>query len=83
MIDEKPGGGGGTFAALRLQPDNPFPEIWYHDFRKGAFKLDVDYCGYLDELITTKGAPGWHYLPQPSRPRAPSRLSLVLQGYRP
>ncbi len=62
VIDDYPGGGTGTFAALRIQPDNPMPEVWYHDFRVGAFKLDLDYCEYLDALTVTKGTFGWQYL---------------------
>lgn len=62
VIDDRPGAGSGTFAALRIQPGNPVPEVWYHDFRLGAFKLDIDYCGYLDALAITKGVSGWQYL---------------------
>ncbi|MEU7486800.1 hypothetical protein [Streptomyces sp. NPDC042319] len=62
VIEDYPGGGSGTFAALRLQPANPNPEVWYHDFRQGAFRLDIDYCGYLTALALTKGISGWQYL---------------------
>ncbi|MFJ9415743.1 hypothetical protein ACIRPT_16435 [Streptomyces sp. NPDC101227] len=62
VIDHHPGCGTGTFAALRIQPDVPLPEVWYHDFRIGAFKMDIDYCDYLEALIITKGIFGWQYL---------------------
>ncbi|WP_329522112.1 hypothetical protein [Spirillospora sp. NBC_01491] len=62
VIDHRPGSGTGTFAALRIKPDMPLPEVWFHDFRIGAFKMDIDYCDYLAALAITKGTSGWHYL---------------------
>lgn len=62
VIDDRPGSGTGAFAALRIQPGHSMPEVWYHDFRRGAFKLDIDYCQYLDALCITKGVSGWQYL---------------------
>ncbi|MFD4032529.1 hypothetical protein ACFWVP_18900 [Streptomyces sp. NPDC058637] len=62
VIDDHPGGGSGTFAALRVGPEVTEPEVWYHDFRRGAFKLDMNYCAYLTALAATKGVSGWHYL---------------------
>ncbi|MFE2036852.1 hypothetical protein ACFXBB_27125 [Streptomyces scopuliridis] len=62
VIDDRPGSGTGAFAALRIQQGNAMPEVWYHDFRRGAFKLDIDYCQYLDALCVTKGVSGWQYL---------------------
>ncbi|MDQ0953712.1 hypothetical protein QFZ24_007635 [Streptomyces phaeochromogenes] len=62
VIDHHPGSGTGTFAALRIKPDMPQPEVWFHDFRIGAFKMDIDYCDYLAALTITKGTSGWHYL---------------------
>ncbi|MGW1845514.1 hypothetical protein [Streptomyces sp. NPDC001966] len=62
VIDHRPGSGTGAFAALRMNPDMPNPEVWFHDFRIGAFKMDIDYCDYLAALAITKGTSGWHYL---------------------
>jgi hypothetical protein len=62
VIDDKPGSGTGALSALRLLPDVEVPEIWYHDLRRGVFKLDIDYCGYLDTLAVTKGVSSWQYL---------------------
>ncbi|WP_139131362.1 hypothetical protein [Streptomyces griseus] len=62
VLDDHPGGGSGTFAALRVGPAVTRPEVWYHDFRRGAFELDLDYCAYLAALTVTKGVSGWHYL---------------------
>jgi hypothetical protein len=62
VIDDRTGSGTGAFAALRVQPGNSMPEVWYHDLHRGAFKLDIDYCQYLDVLCVTKGVSGWQYL---------------------
>lgn len=62
VIDDRPGSGTGAFAALRVQPDNSMPQVWYHDFRRGTFRLDIDYCQYFDALCVTKGVSGWQYL---------------------
>lgn len=62
VIDDKPGGGSGNLAALRLLPGVSMPEIWYHDRQRGTFKLDINYCEYLEALILTKGVSGWQYL---------------------
>ncbi|WP_328938937.1 hypothetical protein OG288_33495 [Streptomyces tauricus] len=62
VIDHHPGSGTGTFAALRIKPDMPLPEVWFHDFRVGMFKMDIDYCEYLEALAVTKGTFGWQYL---------------------
>jgi hypothetical protein len=62
VFDDQPESGTGAFAALRLRSDTPNPEIWYHDFQVGGFKLDIDYSQYLQALAITKGAIGWQYL---------------------
>ncbi|MEE1803291.1 hypothetical protein PUR57_32275 [Streptomyces sp. JV176] len=62
VIDDRPGSGGGDFTGMRIQPDNTKPELWYHDFRRGTYKLDIDYCQYLNTLCVTKGVWGWQYL---------------------
>ncbi|MBT2388879.1 hypothetical protein J7E87_05445 [Streptomyces sp. ISL-1] len=62
VIDDQPESGTGAFTALRLRPGTPNPEIWHHYFHVGGFKLDVDYCQYLEALAITKGTIGWQYL---------------------
>lgn len=59
--------GTGMFAAVRIQSGvNPL-EIWYYTGSQGgnpwqAVKMELDYCGYLDYLLLTKGTFGWQYL---------------------
>src|SRR4051812_35608419 len=62
IIDDQPAGGNGTLAAVRLVDEQLLPEVWFFDIRSGVHALDVDYCGYLDALIRTKGGYGWQYL---------------------
>ncbi|MFI2367899.1 hypothetical protein [Streptomyces sp. NPDC018833] len=62
LFDDQPRGGGDTFAALRIPPGTTSPEIWYHDGPLGLFKMDLDYCTYLDVLLATKGTYGWQHL---------------------
>jgi hypothetical protein len=62
VIDDQPQGGTGTFAALRIQPEVASPEVWFYNGTRGSVKLDVDYCGYLDALLVTKGFYYWQYL---------------------
>ncbi|MBC2900135.1 hypothetical protein [Streptomyces cupreus] len=64
VLDDHPVSGTGAFAALRLNPESPTPEIWYHDFHYnlGGFRMALDYCRYLDVLTLTKGTFGWQFL---------------------
>jgi hypothetical protein len=62
VIDDHPQGGTGTLVALRIIEGAISPEVWYYHGTRGSVKLDVDYCGYLDALIVTKGFYGWQYL---------------------
>jgi hypothetical protein len=62
VIDDQPRGGNGTLAAIRVEENQLMPDTWFFDVRTGVHALDVDYCGYLDALITTKGGYGWQYL---------------------
>lgn len=36
--------------------------MWTHDPSHGAFALELDYPGYLDALLATKGFYGWQFL---------------------
>lgn len=62
IIDEAPFTGSGSFAALRLQSGVTRPEIWYADHRQGLWRMDLDYCKYLDVLTVTKGSFDWQHL---------------------
>ncbi|MFF7376992.1 hypothetical protein ACIP4Q_12955 [Streptomyces massasporeus] len=64
VLDDHPVSGTGAFAALRLNPETPVPEIWYHDFHYnlGGFRMALDHCRYLDALTLTKGTFGWQFL---------------------
>lgn len=61
-FDEQPRGGGGTLSALRIDPGMSNPEVWYYHATRGVFRMDLDYPGYLDALLVTKGTDGWQYL---------------------
>ncbi|GAA2363927.1 hypothetical protein GCM10009854_49570 [Saccharopolyspora halophila] len=62
VIDDFPGGGTDSYAALRIDPDLHTPQVWYHDMRRGAVQLDIDYSTYLHMVTITKGTIGWQYL---------------------
>jgi hypothetical protein len=62
VIDDFPGGGTASYAALRISPELSAPQIWYHNMRRGAVQLDIDYCTYINLLPVTKGTGGWQYL---------------------
>ncbi|MCD9194182.1 hypothetical protein [Streptomyces albireticuli] len=62
VLDDTRFAGAGKLTALRIEPDTPDPELWFFDVSRGFFKLDIDYCGYLEALPLTKGVHGWQYL---------------------
>ncbi|MGW9589978.1 hypothetical protein ACWHLZ_06625 [Streptomyces chartreusis] len=62
VFDDTPRTGTGRMAALRATPGAADPEIWFHDLRDGALQMDLDYPGYLEALLITKGVIGWQYL---------------------
>ncbi|GAA2929256.1 hypothetical protein GCM10011428_53120 [Streptomyces violaceus] len=61
-IDGHPQSGTGFLAAVRVQPHTSPLEIWVWSPEVGPKRMDLDYCGYLDALLITKGAYGWQYL---------------------
>ena len=85
VIDDQPAGGNGTLAAVRLLERELTSGVWFFDVRTGVHELDVDYCGYLEALITTKGGYGWQYLyadvdlAKPEHRMIRDRLSRLLQ----
>lgn len=62
VFDDTPRTGTGRMAALRVTPGTSDPEVWFHDLRAGALRMDLDYPAYLDTLLVTKGVIGWQYL---------------------
>lgn len=62
VIDDRPEGGTGNQATLRLQPGASDPELWYFHLGLGVLRMDINYQEYLDALILTKGTSGWQFL---------------------
>ncbi|MDI3403661.1 hypothetical protein [Streptomyces cavernicola] len=61
-FDDTPQTGSGRMALLRATPGATDPEVWFFDMRQGAMPMDLDYPGYLEALLVTKGVIGWQYL---------------------
>jgi hypothetical protein len=70
IIDSAPRAANGMMSAVRIQPGvNPL-EIFFIDsgldrtpeYENEYIRMDVDYCGYLEALLATKGTFGWQYL---------------------
>lgn len=62
VVDYQPYGGSGSFSAIRLVDGSVAPHMWTYDIGHGAAELELDYPGYLDALLVTKGFYGWQYL---------------------
>ncbi|NYV76288.1 hypothetical protein [Streptomyces sp. UH6] len=62
FFDDTPGSGTGRMALLRAAPGAADPEVWFFDTRQGAMPMELDYPGYLDAVLVTKGVMGWQYL---------------------
>ncbi|MFE9461957.1 hypothetical protein [Streptomyces californicus] len=62
VFDSQLYGGVGTLAALRLQDGVENPEVWYFNTTHGSVKLDIDYEGYMNRLLMTRGIYYWQYL---------------------
>ncbi|MDA3645973.1 hypothetical protein LZ318_15680 [Saccharopolyspora indica] len=60
VFDAPHRGGDGKLVSLRCGAANP--EIWFVDAKRGTYRLDVDYAGYLEALLLTRGTYGWQYL---------------------
>jgi hypothetical protein len=61
VIDYRPGAGDNKFAAFALESGTMPPAIWYYD-RGDLCRMTLDYEGYLEALIVTKGITDWQYL---------------------
>ncbi|MFC7330737.1 hypothetical protein [Marinactinospora rubrisoli] len=65
VMDDTPQGGSGRFAALRTTPGTAESQIWLYDMshdHRAITPLEVDYRGYLEALLLTRGFSGWQYL---------------------
>ncbi|MEU8785449.1 hypothetical protein [Streptomyces sp. NPDC048637] len=62
VIDDTPSGGTGKLASIRIRDGATSPEVWFFDVTRGTYKLNIDYCGYMEALLLTKGTYGWQYL---------------------
>lgn len=62
LIDDQPSSGMGRLAAVRVESGKLTPGVWFVDVKRATLPLDVDYCGYLEALLDTKGYYGWQYL---------------------
>lgn len=62
IIDDTPFTGAGSFAAIRVNPETPSPEVWFSDHLRGLWRMDLDYRSYVGLLRLTKGAFGWQHL---------------------
>lgn len=63
-IDDTPMTGSGRGALLRATPGATDPEVWFFDMRADTktVKMELDYPGYLEAVLVTKGVIGWQYL---------------------
>ncbi|WP_067812852.1 hypothetical protein [Actinomadura kijaniata] len=63
LLDQEPMAGTGRLTALRITPGEDDPQVWLYDTNHERLQpLDLDYAGYLENLLITKGAYGWQYL---------------------
>ncbi|MEU5977664.1 hypothetical protein [Streptomyces sp. NPDC047315] len=62
VFDDTPQTGSGYMALMRATPGVSDPEIWFFDMRHGAMPMELDYPGYLEALLATKGVIGWQFL---------------------
>ncbi|RKT84196.1 hypothetical protein SAMN05421805_103122 [Saccharopolyspora antimicrobica] len=60
VFDAPHRGGDGKLVSLRCGAADP--EIWFFDVKRGTYRLDVDYAGYLEALLLTRGTYGWQHL---------------------
>ncbi|MFD8009284.1 hypothetical protein [Streptomyces sp. NPDC058955] len=62
VIDYQPESGVIAFTAVRISGSIISPRVWTYRFPYGLFELDLDYPGYLEKLLLTKGFHGWQFL---------------------
>lgn len=62
VVDGQPDSGVIAFSAVRPTHGTIAPQMWVHRFPYGTFALDLDYRGYLEALLLTKGFHGWQFL---------------------
>lgn len=60
IIDSAPYGGNGNVAGVHPESGD---QVWFYDGAQHRLeRLGVDYAGYIDALLVTKGTTGWQYL---------------------
>lgn len=79
VIDYQPEGGRFFFAAVRLTGDTIAPRMWMYHFPYGAFELELDYHGYLEALLLTRGLYHWQFLYTDIRLSGPTYAPIVNQ----
>ncbi|RSN14036.1 hypothetical protein DMB42_05570 [Nonomuraea sp. WAC 01424] len=63
FLDQEPMAGTARLTALRITPGGDDPQVWLYDMNHERLELlDLDYAGYLENLLITKGAYQWQYL---------------------
>jgi hypothetical protein len=62
VVDGQPNTGEIAFTAVQLAGNTIAPQMWWYLFPRGAFALDLDYPGYLEALLLTKGFYCWQLL---------------------
>ncbi|KJS61922.1 hypothetical protein [Streptomyces rubellomurinus] len=77
VIDYLPDSGETAFAAVRLVGGAIAPRTWVFWFPHGAFELELDYPGYLEALLLTRGLYGWQFLYADVRLAEPEYAPLV------
>ncbi|MGA5822910.1 hypothetical protein ACPC54_34245 [Kitasatospora sp. NPDC094028] len=77
VIDHLPDSGAIAFAAVRLVGGTIAPRTWFYRFPHGAFELELDYPGYLEALLLTRGLYGWQFLYADVRLADPAYAPLV------
>ncbi|MFD0857258.1 hypothetical protein ACFQ07_33955 [Actinomadura adrarensis] len=63
FLDQEPMAGTARLTALRITPGGDDAQVWLYDMNHERLELlDLDYAGYLENLLITKGAYRWQYL---------------------
>jgi len=77
VIDHQPDSGVIAFEAAQVRDGTLAPHVWMHRFPYGTFELDIDYPGYLEALLLTKGLYGWPFLYADVRLDDPGYVRIV------
>lgn len=61
-FDDHPNTGDGVMGVFKMEKGAASPEIWLYDSNGICHKMNLDYPGYLERILETKGFYGWQYL---------------------